>query len=260
MVMNRMAALSAAVSVLMMAGNVFGADDTEDPWRFSTTVPLWAAGIDGDVTVRGNTADVGISFDELTDHLDASFALGLEARRKKFGFFGDVGYMKFSADATKKGASGDAELKFLIADAGGFYRLAEVGQKHPFIVEATAGLRFWAFDTSLELTGPGGRLLVDGDTSKNLADPIIGLRGSQFLTPKLHLDFAGDVGGFGISDDSSDLTWSAAGLVSYDFKKWFSLSTGYRALSVEMEEGSGASKKGLDIIMHGLLINARFTF
>jgi hypothetical protein len=40
----------------------------------------------------------------------------------------------------------------------------------------------------------------------------------------------------------------------------FSLSTGYRALSVEMEEGSGASEKGLDIIMHGLLINARFTF
>jgi hypothetical protein len=53
---------------------------------------------------------------------------------------------------------------------------------------------------------------------------MIGLRGSQYLTSKLHLDFAGDIGGFGISDNQAELDWSATGMATYDFVKWFSLS------------------------------------
>ncbi len=257
--MKCIAALSAAL--LTVAGDIFAAEANEDPWRFAATVPLWAAGIDGDITVRGRNADVGISFDELTDHLDASFALGLEARRQKHGFFGNFGYMKFSADGSgSRGANGDAELKLLIADAGGFYQLARVGEEHPFILEGIAGLRYWYVDTSLKLTGPQGGVLVNSDHTENLYDPIIGLRGSKFLTQKFHLDFAGDIGGFGLGKEQSDLTWSAAGLASYDFAKWFTLSAGYKALAVDKAEGSGTKEKGVDIIMHGLLIAARLSF
>jgi len=45
----------------------------------------------------------------------------------------------------------------------------------------------------------------DDSVKKDLLDPIIGLRGSKFFTPKLHLDMAGDIGGFGISDHTSTL-------------------------------------------------------
>ncbi len=98
------------------------------------------------------------------------------------------------------------------------------------------------------------------DSKTELLDPVFGLRASQYLNPKWHLDFQGDVGGFGISDNTSDLTWSAAGLVSYDAAKWLTLSAGYKALSVDTSEGSGAKEKGGDIIMHGLLIAARLQF
>ena len=74
------------------------------------------------------------------------------------------------------------------------------------------------------------------------------------------LDFQADVGGFGISDDTSDLDWSATGMVAYDFKKWFTLSAGYRALALDKSDGSGAEEKGLNLIMHGLLITAKLTF
>lgn len=249
------------VVLLTAAANAFAADAQEDPWRFSATIPIWALGVDGDVTLRGTTADVGVSFDQLAEKLDAVYSLGVEARKQQYGFFGDFGYMKFSADdSSGRGTSSDAELKILIANAGGFYRLIKTSGDRPFILEAIAGARFWDIETNLKLTSPRGRVLLDGSNSTDLVDPVVGLRGSQFLTQKWHLDFQSDVGGFGISDSSSDLTWSAAGMVAYDVTMWCSLSAGYKALSLDMEEDSGAKKRGADIIMHGLLISAKFTF
>ena len=237
------------------------AEAKEDPWRFSATVPLWAAGINGDVTVRGKTADVDVGFDDLFDQLDAAFSLAVEARKERYGFYGAFGYQKFSADATgQRGFEGDAELKLLIADAGMAYRLARVGEKHPFILEGLAGVRYWYIETDLKLTGPRGRVLVDSGFSKNLWDPIIGLRGSQYLAEKWHLDFQGDLGGFGITDDTAHFDWSATGLLTYDARKWLSLSAGYKALAVNVDGGSGSSKKGADLVMHGLLLSASLKF
>ena len=68
----------------------------ESPWRFGVTVPLWAPQINGNVTIKGHQQNVDVSFDQLKDHLDAAFSLALEARTEKFGFYADVGYMKFS--------------------------------------------------------------------------------------------------------------------------------------------------------------------
>ena len=126
--------------------------------------------------------------------------------------------------------------------------------------DKTDSIRYWATENDLKITGPQGAVLVDSNEKNDLIDPIIGLRASQYLTRKLHLDFQGDIGGFGLSDDSADLDWSAAGLLTYDFAKWFSLSAGYKALALDVESGSGARKKGADVIMHGLLISARLQF
>lgn len=244
-----------------MTGSGFAADAPEDPWRFSATLPVWAPGIDGDVTVRGQTADLSVGFDDLKDHLDAALSLGFEVRKERFGFYGGFGYMKFSGDASgRRGSDADAELKFLVAEGGIAYRLTKVGDTHPFILEAIAGVRYWYVKTELKITGPGGGILLDNDSSHNLLDPIIGLRGSQYLAEKWHLDFQADIGGFGISNDSSDLDWSAAGLVTWDAKRWLSLSAGYKALATDVEDGSGNSKKGVDIVMHGLLLTAQFKF
>ena len=251
---HTLAALS--VAALTMAGTGFAADGQEDQWQFGATIPLWAPQINRNVTIKGHQQNVDVSFDQLNDRLDASFALGLEARKEKFGFFVGVGYMKFSGGS---GGMSD-DLKFLIVDAGAFYRLLKTGEEHPFILEATAGLRYWGTKNDFSLRGPGGIVDFNGSTDRDLADPMIGLRGSKFLTTKLHLDFAGDVGGFGISDNQSTLDWSATGLVSYDVAKWFTLSAGYKALALDASKGGGADKNGVDLIFNGFLIAAKFTF
>jgi hypothetical protein len=244
------------VAALTMAGTGLAAEEQDDTWRFGVTVPLWAPQINGNVTIKGRQQNVDLSFDQLKDHLDASFALGLEVRKEKFGFFGGVGYMKFSGGSD--GMSDD--LKFLIVDGGVFYRLLKTGDEHPFILEATGGLRYWGTKNEITLRGPAGDQLFSGSKDRDLEDPMIGLRGSKFLTSKLHLDFAGDVGGFGISDSQSELDWSATGLVSYDFAKWFTLSAGYKALALDASKGGGADKNGVDVIFNGFLIAAKFSF
>jgi hypothetical protein len=90
-------------------------------------------------------------------------------------------------------------------------------------------------------------------------DPVIGLRGSQYLTQKFHLDFSADGGGFDINNDT-DWTWSATGVATYDFTKWFSLSAGYKALALDESNGSGASKNGVNLIFNGVLVVAQFKF
>ena len=243
-----------SLALLTTTGIGFAAEEQNDKWQFGVTVPLFASGIEGDVTIRGVKSDLDVGFDDLVDKLDAAFSIGLEARKNRFGLFAGVGYMKFSGDTTgTRGGTGDGELKFLIGDAGMSYCVVKTAGERPFILEATAGIRYWAIDKDLELTTRAGAVLVDADDKKELFDPVIGLRASQYLSPKWHLDFQGDVGGFG----SSDLTWSAAGLVSYDAAKWCPLSAGYKALSVENSEGCGAKEHGVDIVMHGLLIVAK---
>src|SRR5208282_3380118 len=90
------------------------ADSDEAPWQFGVTIPLWAPQIVGSVTVAGRTEDVNISFNTLRQHLDASFSLALNAQKGKFGVYGDIGYMKFSASGSgPEGGFASGDLKFV---------------------------------------------------------------------------------------------------------------------------------------------------
>jgi hypothetical protein len=128
------------------------------------------------------------------------------------------------------------------------------------VLQGTLGLRYWYTGTTLEIKDSGGNVLLNGSNYRNLEDPMIGLRASQYFTKKLHLDFAGDIGGFVISDSQATLDWSATGLVTYDFCKWFSLSGGYKAVGLDASKGSGANKNGVNVIFNGVAIAATVKF
>jgi hypothetical protein len=231
----------------------------QDAWRFGLSVPLWAPKIDGNATVRGHQQNVSISFNDLRQHLDSIFSLGLDARKGKFDFYGDVGYMKFSADKFFPDGHINAwtGLKFLVSDAGVGYTLIKTESEHPFVLEGTAGVRYWYVSSPATLSDDMGNTLFEGSKTWDVVDPVIGLRGSQYLTRKFHLDFAGDGGGFNISHET-DWTWSATGVLTYDFCRYFSLSAGYKALALDESEGSGSGKNGVNLIFNGALVTLNF--
>lgn len=240
------------------------ADKAADAWQFQAGLPIWAAGISGNTTVLGRQANVDIGFDTLREHLDTALALALAAQKGRLGIFGDVNYMKFSASATKTVGPDQVKaslgLKFVMANAGLSYQLVKTESEHPFLLAGTAGVRYWYADTRIALSAPGGPAVFDHSGTQNVIDPVLGLRASQYLTQKLHLDFAGDGGGFNLNH-STDWTWSAEGSLAYDFTKWFTLAGGYKAVGLdESNGGTGTNKKGVDVIFSGVEVNLTFKF
>lgn len=222
------------------------------PWQFGINVPAWFPQISGNATARGHQENVNVSFSQLKDHLDASFSLGLNAQKGKFGLFSSVGYMKFSAGNPEANAG----LKFLVANGGVSYLLVKTDSDHPFVLAGTAGIRYWYAEPTLTIPAFG---VIYVSKTYDLVDPVIGLRASQYLTQKLHLDVSGDGGGFNINNNT-DWTWSATGAATYDCTKWLSVSAGYSALAIDESKGSGASKNGLNLTFYGALISATIKF
>lgn len=231
-----------------------------NPWQFAITAPLWAPQINGNVTTRGHQRDMNVPFSDLKDHLDASFALGLDVRKGKFDLYGNIGYMKFSGGFTDRlGGNLSSELKFVMGNAGLAYELVKTESEHPFTLAGTAGIRYWYISTDVSHSDFNGNRDWNGGNVNRQVDPVFGLRASQYFTRKLHLDVAGDFGGFNLSHDT-DITWSASGMLTYDFAKWFSLSAGYQAVALNVSEGSGSGKNGVNLIFNGVAAAATFKF
>jgi hypothetical protein len=231
-----------------------------DGWKFGVTVPIWAPAINGNVTLKGRQADVNVNFSDLRSHLDASFSLAANAQKDKLGLFANVGYMKFSGGfGDALGGHTDWMLRFLVANAGGSYLLVKTESEHPFLLAGTAGVRFWY--TSVDINHRDGTNTRDfqGYGNQNLFDPVLGLRASQYITQKLHFDVMGDGGGFNLNNDT-DWTWSVSGMLTYDFTKCFSASAGYQALALDEANGSGADKKGVNLIFSGVAGALTFRF
>jgi hypothetical protein len=234
----------------------------QDGWQFFMPTYLWMPGIDGDMTAKGRTADVSVDPQDVFDHTDVGIILYLEVRKQKYGFFIEPFYTVLSADSSGTSNFGDTrsvdlELEQWIATGGGFYQLVHTGGDKPLTLDVMAGARWWSMKNTLTFKGPIiGR--VQGTDTTEFLDPYVGFRARQYLTRKLFVAVRGDVGGFDLSDDCSDLSWQALGLVGYDFNQYFTLHAGYRALAGDYDEGGGANKTSVDVVLHGAMIGFDF--
>lgn len=81
------------------SGSTLGSND----WEFAIVPYLWMSGLSGDIGVRGQTADVDISFSDIWDALDFGGQVHIEAKRGNWGFFIDTTYLKLSVDQERPG-------------------------------------------------------------------------------------------------------------------------------------------------------------
>jgi len=230
----------------------------KDPWHFSFAPLAWGPGVSGNVTVRGQQASVDVGLDTLLDHLKGIAMFDFELSKGKFGFYAQPNWIKLEADGNAGPLSANDEMKMWIVDAAFFYQVAKWGEQKPVTLDALAGVRYWNINNDLTLNGSHGVINFNGSSTSSLIDPIIGLRTQIYLTRKLSLRLHGDVGGFDVSSDSSNLSWQALGMLGYDFTRYFSLYAGYRALSVDKHTGSASSQKGADLILHGGILGLDF--
>jgi hypothetical protein len=260
-------------------------------WQFRVTPYAWAPSVNGDVTVRGQTADIDFSFWDLFDsgssgaELESLAALMgyVEARKGAWGIYGDVvwGKFDFSGDAVtqrnpitkfKVKARADAGLDYetTMAESGLTYEVARWGGvRSSTALDVLGGGRYWnqeldlslAVDASVDAGNLGlkrsGSRVVARSGALEWVDPFVGLRVRHQLAPGQELQFLGDVGGFGVG---SDFTWQLFGGYSFDFAVWQTTLhglVGYRALAVDYTQ-DGPNKNSLDLVLHGPVVGLSF--
>jgi opacity protein-like surface antigen len=225
----------------------------EESWTFDVALYLWAAGVKGDLGVRGVTVPVDVGFDEIFDKLEGALMLHGTAGKGRWGGFFDFAWIGLGADTTGplgQPASVDSDLFFV--ELAVTYRAIEhpLGDQAQLFVDGYAGLRVYAAETDLTLvTGPRNQ---DGAW----VDPILGFD-AEVQTGQWLLGVRADIGGFGAG---SDLSWAILVGARYRISELFSLALGYRWLDIDYSTGSGADAFTFDVQMAGPVLAVAFSF
>jgi hypothetical protein len=211
--------------------------------KWSCDISLYglAAGMSGDVTVRGVPADVDLGFDQIWDNLEFGAMGTVRIGYGRWALNADVIYM--GLQASKNGVSLDFE-QWMVEPSLSFRILRNV--------ELLAGARY--NNLSGDVTGPLGR---NPSGTQEWWDPIVGGKLSLPLGEKFSLNFRGDVGGFGVS---SDLTWQAYPSVRWQVSRGCSIDAGYRWVYTDYTTGSGGAEFKYDMLTQGPQLGVTFHF
>ncbi len=255
-------------------------------WTFSFTTYGWTPRISGDLTVKGRSFDVDVTARQVLEALDWSgipawFSYA-EARNGRVALFNDIAYAQLSGsgDFAKTGPLGiltlsgnvSAEYEQAIVEFGAAYEIWS--GTNPGMGTAAfdvlAGGRYWHQDATVSanvdlsglppLPGGGGRVFARSG-SVDWVDPFIGARLRQQLAPGQTLTVRGDIGGF---DVGSEFSWHAVATYAFQLCATDRLTIdgylGYKALSVDYSEGSGADRYEFDAVQHGPVMGATVRF
>jgi len=233
-----------------------------DDWRFQFNSWIWLMGVEGDVGVRGTKVAVDADFGDILDASDSLLAFSgrLEVGYKRFGAFVDGIYADIGAD-DRSGPAGlaniDVTMELGVVDFGLMYRLFDLPTDTGLntTVDVYSGARYIALDVELDPA-----MLASISRDRDWFDPIVGAKLRLPLTQRLHLELWGDIGGFGVE---SDFTWSATGVLGFNFELFklpMTIYGGYRAMGWDYSTGSGTTKNIWDVILHGPVLGGEIRF
>lgn len=232
----------AVFSVACLAGSVsplaFAA--SSDEWQFEVTPYLFAAGLKGDVGVKGYKTSVDMSFSDIWDDLDMAFMAVFTARKGPWIFGLETFYMEMedSASGSVSGPGGvvsingklDATMKQYLYQGTVGYRVLDGKTK----VDVLGALRYNKLEADMkvkyEFDPPifSGKKRASG--SESWTDAVIGINILHQLTDNIALQGYADAGG-----SSDDTTFHFIAGVNWEFKKDYVARFGYRYLSWDYE-------------------------
>ncbi len=234
-------------------------------WQFNFVPYLWAFWLNADQTVQGNTVSLDAHLFEILSKSDGLNAMPWssyqELRNNRLAFYSDIQYANigFSGGAVRGpvSASASVDLELAVVEGGVSYQVARWPSGRSgsgsTAIDLFGGARYWYMNVDIDgLIGP---IPIAQSGSVDWVDPLIGLSIRHDVAPGQNIFAKFDVGGFGVS---SDFTWQALALYSFDFAQrhgiTFSGKIGYRALGVDYSEGSGANRFAYDSVQHGPIL------
>jgi hypothetical protein len=243
-----------------------------DSWEFQLAPYLWAISASGNITVKGIEADMDLSFSDIWDELNFAFMLAYEARKGRWGLWGETIYANLGDDNVS-GPLGltdiDPTVNLFWQGFGGFYRLGTwdladaSDKKTPSVtVDTYFGARYTYLDLKLDFDGVFQNRINDVSHNKSWVEPLLGARTIWDLSERWAATLAGDIGGVAFG---SDFAWNAFGLIGYRFPLFSKENNaaffgGYRALYQDYSDGSGNDKFEWDVTLHGPILGLSIGF
>lgn len=196
-------------------------------WQTSVTVYGWFAGLSGTTKLgRLPTTSVSVPFSDIASALDFAGMALVETRRGKWGFVGDLDYVKLSD--RQSGPFGrltaKMEVQQTIAMAAGSYRLQEGEWGN---LDVLAGARLFSIDTSFRVSSDGPQPSRKASENATWVDATMGLKSRLNINDRWFATVWGLAGAGG-----SKYNWDLLAAMSYQINKTWAVSAGYRAISV----------------------------
>lgn len=229
----------------------------EDARQWAITPYVWATAMEGSATVKGNKANVDLSFGDILDHLDFGLQGHVEGQGPEDSVFADVFYASLSAeDDVAPGVEADLDQEMWILELGGGLVLGDPppaeGPQSRRRFEAIGGLRYWRIDADLDVPGVAS---ASGD--EEWLDPFVGLRAMLPVGEHADLSLRGDLGGFGVGSQSS---YNLIATLFWDAFENARLAVGYRVLDADYDDGDGADEFEFDARLKGPFAGLTFRF
>ncbi|MHA2408437.1 MAG: hypothetical protein ACXACA_08720 [Candidatus Ranarchaeia archaeon] len=244
-------------------------NENSNKWNIEFTPYFWAAELDGDVTLRGRTGSVDVSFDDIMDNLDIAFMGRAEAWNGKWGLYFDGLYMDLGGNYSTPSAvlSTDIDVKMAVFDFGIGHRLMEtsVGKNNDQLLsfDLLGGGRYINLDGEIDIKvgGPLAGLGLGRKFSRReeWVEPVIGGRLRWDMNDKLAAAVRFDFGGFDIGE-GSNLSWNLLAGIDYRLKENMSLKAGYRIFDLDYDSGSGTNEFGIDAQFRGPIVGLTILF
>jgi hypothetical protein len=256
-----------ALACATWAAPVQAQEAPSDGWTIRLTPYLWATAFNGDATVKGQKADVDVSFGDVLSNLDGALLGQIEATKGPWSLVAQGNFLRASIDGSVDQFDTDVDANAVIGELFGAYRLAHwplgsteagsvrpMGIEHGLTLDGLAGFMYTHLDADLEVKGNG--LERHFSANQQWATPFVGLRTLVGLNEHWFLAAVGYAGA--VSSDNT--VWNLQGLVGYAFNESISVEAGYRALYQNYENGNGNDRFHYDVITHGPVIGVTFVW
>jgi hypothetical protein len=129
----------------------------DDHWYFNIGMPGWFAFLSGEIGLHGSKSDVDVDFGQIITHAAGIASISAEARKGRFGVYGDLLYMSLSAGIYNNGLIKKANLTVdsYIADGEVYYRVWESPKGW---LDLRAGARYTNSFSRIELAGADAKI------------------------------------------------------------------------------------------------------
>ncbi len=283
----RVAALVLAACVFTTAALADGEPGVPVPlapkggWSYQFTPYGWLPWVSGDAVIEGRSFTVAQNPAQVLESLNMVWMSYAQAKKGPLTLFNDTMYAslgdsdsllhsrRFSPHVSGTlGAALSADYRYWTVELGGMYEVMQwssgLGTSHApdTVLEMLAGGRYWhqELDVNVALAGTLDidRLVIHGQEalarsgSVDWVDPFIGARLRWQPAAGEEVALRGDVGGFGAG---SKFTWQVLGTYNWYLCTYSSLVLdgylGYRALSVDYEQGEGVTRYEFDVLQQG---------